>query len=101
VANQPVTADDFDLERVPAHLLMTFRAVDHRGRTVGTSRDLADLQRRLAGRAREQVARTLTREQHPPGASPAPRGVRLGPSRDASATASARRRRRSSSATAF
>jgi ATP-dependent helicase HrpA len=47
---------------------MTFRAVDHRGRTVGTSRDLADLQARLAGRAREQVARTLTR-----GARPAPR----------------------------
>ncbi|WP_315552325.1 ATP-dependent RNA helicase HrpA [Microbacterium aurum] len=65
VANQPVTPADFDLDRVPAHLGMTFRAVDHRGRTVGTSRDLADLQSRLAGRAREQVARTLAR----PGAS--------------------------------
>jgi ATP-dependent helicase HrpA len=31
---------------------VTFRAVDHRGRTVGTSRDLAELQRGLAGRAR-------------------------------------------------
>ncbi len=61
VANQPVTAADFEVERVPAHLLMTFRAVDHRGRTVGTSRDLVDLQQRLAGRAREQVARSLTR----------------------------------------
>ncbi|MBN9224073.1 ATP-dependent RNA helicase HrpA [Microbacterium sp.] len=60
VANQPVRAADFELERVPEHLRMTFRAVDHRGRTVGTSRDLADLQARLAGRAREQVARTLT-----------------------------------------
>ena len=68
VANQPVTPADFDLDRVPAHLGMTFRAVDHRGRTVGTSRDLADLQARLAGRAREQVARTLAR----PGASPRP-----------------------------
>ncbi|GAA3018606.1 ATP-dependent RNA helicase HrpA [Microbacterium dextranolyticum] len=65
VANQPVTTDDFDLDRVPAHLLVTFRAVDHRGRTVGTSRDLADLQDRLAGRAREQVARSLTREAPP------------------------------------
>ncbi|MGB4780179.1 ATP-dependent RNA helicase HrpA, partial [Microbacterium sp.] len=44
VANQPVAAADFDLDRVPAHLTMTFRAVDHRGRTIGTSRDLADLQ---------------------------------------------------------
>lgn len=61
VANQPVRASDFDLERVPAHLLMTFRAVDQRGRTAGSSRDLAALQAQLAGRAREQVARTLTR----------------------------------------
>lgn len=60
VASQPVTAADFELDRVPPHLQVTFRAVDHRGRTVGTSRDLADLQQRLAGRAREQVARTLT-----------------------------------------
>lgn len=65
VANQPVGPDDFDLERVPAHLLMTFRAIDHRGRTVGTSRDLVELQSRLAGRAREQVARTLSRESAP------------------------------------
>ncbi|WP_431801561.1 ATP-dependent RNA helicase HrpA [Microbacterium sp. bgisy203] len=81
VANQPVTAADFELERVPPHLLVTFRAVDHRGRTAGTSRDLADLQARLAGRAREPVARTLTREPRPtdrvaaartPGSSPAP-----------------------------
>lgn len=91
VANQPVTADEFDLERVPAHLLMTFRAVDHRGRTVGTSRDLAELQRRLAGRAREQVARTLTREQQPAGRVARASGVSASgiPSRDASATASA------------
>lgn len=68
VANQPVAASDFELERVPAHLLMTFRAVDHRGRTVGTSRDLGDLQQRLAGRAREQVARSLAS----PTASPRP-----------------------------
>ncbi|WP_442927661.1 ATP-dependent RNA helicase HrpA [Microbacterium sp. MMO-20] len=67
VANQPVTAADFELERVPAHLTVTFRAVDHRGRTVGSSHDLTELQRGLAGRAREQVARTLTREPSPAG----------------------------------
>ncbi|MFT4051516.1 MAG: ATP-dependent RNA helicase HrpA [Microbacterium sp.] len=59
VANQPVRASDFDLDRVPAHLRVTFRAVDGRGRTAGTSRNLAELQERLAGRARAQVARTL------------------------------------------
>ncbi|QOC25045.1 ATP-dependent RNA helicase HrpA [Microbacterium hominis] len=65
IANQPVTVADFDLDRVPSHLLVTFRAVDHRGRSVGTSRDLGELQDRLAGRAREQVARTLARETPP------------------------------------
>ncbi|MGK3950824.1 ATP-dependent RNA helicase HrpA [Microbacterium sp. I2] len=59
VANQPVSAGDFELERVPAHLLMSFRAVDERGRTVGSDRDLTALQDRLAGRARDSVARSL------------------------------------------
>nr|WP_282837743.1 ATP-dependent RNA helicase HrpA [Microbacterium flavum] len=84
VANQPVTAADFELERVPAHLTVTFRAVDHRGRTVGSSHDLADLQRSLAGRAREQVARTLTSPRNPPGsAEPRPTNGRSGGSETA------------------
>lgn len=61
VANQPVTAADFDLERVPAHLLPTFRAVDARGRAAGTDRDLRALQARLADRARTSVAATIDR----------------------------------------
>ncbi|PZU49764.1 MAG: ATP-dependent RNA helicase HrpA [Microbacterium sp.] len=65
VANQPVTAADFELDRVPAHLTVTFRAVDHRGRVVGASRDLGELQARLAGRAREQVARALAAQPTP------------------------------------
>lgn len=63
VASQPVSAGDFDLERVPAHLLMSFRAVDERGRTVGSDRDLTALQDRLAGRARDSVARSVARAQ--------------------------------------
>ncbi|WP_137843904.1 ATP-dependent RNA helicase HrpA [Microbacterium sp. 2FI] len=61
VANQPVTAADFDLERVPGHLRVSFRAVDARGRAVGSSRDLGDLQQRLSQRARDAVSQTLTR----------------------------------------
>ncbi|QKJ18992.1 ATP-dependent RNA helicase HrpA [Microbacterium hominis] len=61
VANQPVTAADFDMARVPAHLQMSFRAVDQRGRAAGSDRDLAALQARLAGRARDSVARSLER----------------------------------------
>lgn len=59
VANQPVSAADFDLERVPAHLLISFRAVDERGRAAGADRDLGALQDRLAGRARSAVSRSL------------------------------------------
>jgi len=68
VANQRVSADDFERDRVPAHLTMSFRAVDQRGRTVGSSRDLAELQERLSGRARESVARSLSA----PAAGPRP-----------------------------
>ncbi|MBB2974903.1 ATP-dependent helicase HrpA [Microbacterium endophyticum] len=59
VANQPVTADSFELERVPAHLHVSFRAVDERGRTVGSDRDLTALQSRLAARTRSSVERSL------------------------------------------
>ncbi|WP_127820610.1 DUF3418 domain-containing protein, partial [Microbacterium sp. CPCC 204701] len=41
VASQQVTAADFDMERVPGHLQLSFRAVDERGRAVGSDRDLA------------------------------------------------------------
>ncbi|CAH0175755.1 DUF3418 domain-containing protein [Microbacterium sp. Bi128] len=69
VANQRVSAADFELERVPGHLLPSFRAVDARGRAVGSDRDLAALQRRLADRARSSVESAVTRER------PAPRAA--------------------------
>lgn len=52
----PVTAQDFDLSRVPAHLRMTFRVVDERGRTLAEGKELADLQRQLGSQARKSVA---------------------------------------------
>ncbi|MBN9157589.1 MAG: ATP-dependent RNA helicase HrpA [Microbacterium sp.] len=61
LANQPVSAAEFDLERVPAHLRMNFRAVDERGRVVGSGRDLTLLQRELADRSRASVARSIER----------------------------------------
>ncbi|MEV8239273.1 DUF3418 domain-containing protein [Microbacterium testaceum] len=61
VANQRVSAAHFELERVPAHLLPSFRAVDARGRAVGSDRDLGALQRRLADRARSSVESTISR----------------------------------------
>ncbi|MCK8478813.1 ATP-dependent RNA helicase HrpA [Microbacterium aurugineum] len=59
LANQLVSAADFDDERVPPHLRMNFRAVDERGRIVGSGRDLRALQTRLSDRARSSVARSI------------------------------------------
>ena len=59
-----VTDDDFDLDRVPAHLRMTFDVVGDRGRPVARGKDLADLQRRLATRVRESVARASANTPH-------------------------------------
>ncbi|MCE4026478.1 ATP-dependent RNA helicase HrpA [Microbacterium sp. Au-Mic1] len=80
LANQPMSAADFDLERVPAHLRMNFRAVDERGRVVGSGRDLTTLQRDLADRSRASVARSIER---------APGPARPGPGAAAVAAASA------------
>ncbi|MCI9856936.1 DUF3418 domain-containing protein [Microbacterium proteolyticum] len=63
VANQRVSAADFELERVPGHLSPSFRAVDARGRAIGSDRDLGALQRRLADRARSSVESAITRER--------------------------------------
>ncbi|MEV4688942.1 ATP-dependent RNA helicase HrpA [Microbacterium sp. LWH3-1.2] len=69
VASQPVSAADFEMERVPGHLQVSFRAVDERGRAVGSDRDLAALQARLADRARASVSRSLTAKDGVPRSS--------------------------------
>ncbi|WP_353829333.1 ATP-dependent RNA helicase HrpA [Agromyces sp. SYSU T0242] len=75
----PVTADDFDLDRLPPHLRVTFRAVDERGRTAGEGKDLGALQERLADRAGRAVASTFA-------AAPGERGGRRGGGADAAGT---------------
>lgn len=74
----PVTAGDFDLDRLPPHLRVTFRAVDERGRTVGDDKELGALQSRLADRASRAVASTfadpVSVEERAPRASRDPRG---------------------------
>ncbi len=71
LANQRMSADDFDEERVPPHLRMNFRAVDERGRVVGSGRDLRVLQTELSDRARASVARSVAKAA--PGARSAAR----------------------------
>lgn len=72
VAHQPVTAADFDLDRVPPHLGIVFRVVDQRGRALGSGRDLTELQQRLAGQARGAVASSLTKPARAPMAAARP-----------------------------
>lgn len=52
----PVTADDFDLSRVPDHLKITFRIVDERRRTLAEDKDLEALKLRLKPKARKAIS---------------------------------------------
>jgi ATP-dependent helicase HrpA len=59
VAHVVVAPADFDVDRLPPHLRVGFAAVDERGRRVGTSKDLGELQARLADRTRTSVAKAV------------------------------------------
>ncbi|RZT62244.1 ATP-dependent helicase HrpA [Microcella alkaliphila] len=56
----PVEPDDFDLDRLPAHLRMGYAVVDDRGRRLARGTDLAQLQAKLKTRTRDSVARVAT-----------------------------------------
>ena len=62
-----IAPTDFDVERLPRHLRMTFTAIDERGRRVASSTSLVALQHRLAERSRESIAKVT--------AAAAPRGI--------------------------
>src|SRR5690606_11626897 len=53
----PVSPEDFDPSRLPAHLTPTFRVVDGRGRTIGSSKNLGELQQSYKDRATQGVAK--------------------------------------------
>ncbi|MGK5531608.1 ATP-dependent RNA helicase HrpA [Streptomyces sp. URMC 129] len=58
-----ITPEDFDEERIPGHLRVTFRVVDERGRKLGEnaeSKDLDALKVRLRPRARAALDRAFT-----------------------------------------
>ena len=54
-----IAPSDFELERLPPHLRLTFAAIDERGTRVATSTNLVALQHRLAERSRESVAKAI------------------------------------------
>ncbi|MCL2781524.1 MAG: ATP-dependent RNA helicase HrpA [Actinomycetia bacterium] len=51
-----IPRDAFDLDRVPAHLRVTFAVRDPSGELLGQGKDLSELQRRLAEQSRAAVA---------------------------------------------
>ncbi|MCC6270988.1 MAG: ATP-dependent RNA helicase HrpA [Microbacteriaceae bacterium] len=53
----PVTEEDFDLDRVPDHLKVTFAVIGENGRQLAASKDLESLQHKLKTRTRESVAK--------------------------------------------
>jgi ATP-dependent helicase HrpA len=53
----PVDPGDFDVERVPPHLRVTFAAIDERGRVTASSKVLSSLQLQLKSTVRASVAR--------------------------------------------
>jgi ATP-dependent RNA helicase HrpA len=61
-AGEPITPEMFDLERLPPHLRMKVRVVDHGGKTVVEGRDLATL--------REHLGEVSAPPAPPPGSSP-------------------------------
>ncbi|MFG2409260.1 ATP-dependent RNA helicase HrpA [Streptomyces brevispora] len=65
----PVTADDFDLSRVPDHLKITFRIVDERRRKVAEDKDLEALKIQLRPKARQALSRAAAETSGPTGGS--------------------------------
>jgi ATP-dependent RNA helicase HrpA len=57
----PVSVDDFELDRIADHLLMTFAVVNDNGKTVASSKDLEGLKHKLSTRTRESVAKAHIR----------------------------------------
>lgn len=71
----PVESSDFDLDRVPPHLRVTFAVVDDRGRIIASSKNLSSLRLKLTTRTRESVARVTSAVT---ASAPAPNAIERG-----------------------
>ncbi|MEU5984761.1 MULTISPECIES: ATP-dependent RNA helicase HrpA [unclassified Streptomyces] len=65
----PVTAEDFDLARVPDHLKITFRIVDERRRRLAEGKDLEALKLQLRPKARQALSQAAAAATAGPGGS--------------------------------
>jgi ATP-dependent helicase HrpA len=61
----PVSAEDFDLAKVPDHLKITFRVVDERRRKIAEDKDLEALRLRLKPKTREAITKAFERVSDP------------------------------------
>ncbi|MDO5454556.1 MAG: ATP-dependent RNA helicase HrpA [Corynebacterium sp.] len=52
-----INASDFGVDKLPAHLRMTYAAIDKRGQVVDSDKDLAALKQRQAGQIRSSVSK--------------------------------------------
>ncbi|OEU96299.1 ATP-dependent RNA helicase HrpA [Streptomyces oceani] len=82
-----VEPEDFDWEKVPEHLRVTFRVVDERQRKLAEDRDIEALQTRLRSRTQEAISRAFD-------SAGRSRGGRSTDGRSASGGAGARERAR-------
>lgn len=56
LSSVPIQAADFDLEKLPTSLRMTYRVVDAKGKQLGLGTDLAALKKQFQDKARGEVA---------------------------------------------
>ncbi|MEU6848681.1 ATP-dependent RNA helicase HrpA [Actinacidiphila alni] len=61
----PVTAEDFDLGKVPEHLKITFRVVDERRRKLAEDKDLDALRLKLKPKTREAITKAFESASDP------------------------------------
>jgi ATP-dependent helicase HrpA len=61
----PVTAEDFDPDKLPDHLRITFRVVDERRKKIAEDKDLEALKERLRPKTREAITRAFERSSDP------------------------------------
>lgn len=66
----PVTADDFDLTRIPDHLKITFRIVDERRKKLAENKDLEALKLQLKPKARQALSQAAAAATSGPSGSP-------------------------------
>ncbi|MDP3207915.1 MAG: DUF3418 domain-containing protein, partial [Rhodoglobus sp.] len=61
----PVDVEDFDLDRLPDHLQVTFAVMDDRGQITARSKDLSSLRLKLQRRTQDSVAKATVTPRAP------------------------------------